>query len=244
MEKLIVANWKMNGSVHKLAHDLNEYINNSKVNVSNVVLGLPSVLLSLAQSQLHAHKIKIASQDISKFAGYGAYTGEISGIMLKDVGVQYVIVGHSERREYFMENDEALLAKLNNAIDVGLIPIFCVGESKDLRLQNKYLDFVKNQLMILKKLNDKPNELIIAYEPIWAIGTGLISTINQIQEMSRLIHTFMQENPVCGKITVLYGGSVSPSSVKEILAIDEVNGVLVGGASLKITDFIDICEFI
>ena len=112
MKKLIVANWKMNGDIHKLAHDLNEYINNSITNSPNVILALPAVFLSTAQSQLQAHNIKLSAQDVSQFVGLGAYTGEISCNMFKDIGAEYVIIGHSERRAYFFETNAILLDKL------------------------------------------------------------------------------------------------------------------------------------
>lgn len=241
MKKLIVANWKMNGNIHKLACDLNEYINNPKTNADNIVLGLPNTLLATAYTQLQTHNIKLAAQNISHFGACGAYTGEVNAAMLKDVGAQYVIIGHSERREYFAETDTTLQTKLQNAITDGLIPIFCVGESEEKRDSGNYSNFVTKQLNILSNLDVEINEIVIAYEPIWAIGTGRVPTLEQIQEMGTLIHAFAHENLRCGKITVLYGGSVSPNNVKDILSLSEINGVLVGGASLKVSDFKAVC---
>lgn len=248
MRKLIIANWKMNGSCTKLNDDLAYYVNNQYSNKANIILALPNIYLGMAHDILNGYSkdnnvsFKLASQDISQFSGHGAYTGEISGIMLQDVGVSYAIIGHSERRNILQEGSGLLLAKLENALNSGVAPIFCVGEAQSVRANNQYHDFLIDQLRLLLKIKHPFNNLIIAYEPIWSIGTGVVPEDNQIQEIMELIAAFMQKNLPHVKITTLYGGSVSGKNADTILNLNTVGGVLVGGASLNVDDFIKICQ--
>ncbi len=243
MNKLFVANWKMNGNTDKVIVDLKAYIANAYTNCANVIFALPYVYLPIANYIIRESdaKLRLATQDISKFSGSGAYTGEISNKMLGDLQINYVIIGHSERRMYFNEDDSVLFAKLNNAIAEGIRPIYCMGEALEVRKSGEYLNHFTTQLQLLQKVEALPNELIIAYEPIWSIGTGLIPKVEEIKEAMDLIHTFVQNNLPHVKITALYGGSVSSANIAEILQIQGVNGVLVGGASLKVNDFTTIC---
>lgn len=240
-KKLIVANWKMNGTSKKIANDLGVYRANEITNTANVVIALPSPYLYLALG-IDA-KFKLASQDVSQFANCGAYTGEISSKMLVDFGVKYSIVGHSERRSNFGETDTVLIKKLENVIQAGIIPIFCIGEEQQVRDDGKYIEFLLKQLELLLQLKVDINELIIAYEPIWAVGTGKVPEVSQISEIANLIHSFVQKTLPRAKIPVLYGGSVSAKNIAEILQLNDIAGVLVGGASLNFDEFTAICTY-
>ena len=245
MNKLIVANWKMNGSVGQIESDLVAYANSEITNMPNVVLAVPSVYLYLASQIIKqlAARFTLAAQDISSYAGTGAYTGEISANMLKEFAIQYVIVGHSERRTMLNESDSLLLDKVENALACGLTPIYCIGEDKNLRDSGKYKEFLQRQMDLIIQVKSPISELVIAYEPIWSIGTGIIPTVEQIEDVLKLIHAFVQKNLPRAKITLLYGGSVSGKNVHEILKPAIVGGVLVGGASLKVDDFTKICTY-
>jgi len=239
IKKLIVANWKMNGTNEKITNDLAIYSSNEITNSPNVVIAVPAPYLSLA-SKIGA-KFKIASQDVSQFADYGAYTGEISSKMLLDFKVEYAIIGHSERRSNFGETGIVLIKKLENAIQVGITPIFCIGEEQSVRDSGKYNEFLLSRLELLSQLNVDVKELIVAYEPIWAVGTGKVPAASEIAEIVSFIHSFMQKTLPRVKMSVLYGGSVTAKNIAEILRITDVAGVLVGGASLKVDEFTAIC---
>jgi len=241
-KKLIVANWKMNGTSKKIADDLSAYTSNEITNSPNVVIALPALYLHHALNL--NPKFKIASQDVSQFADYGAYTGEISSKMLLDFKVEYTIIGHSERRSNLNESGSVLVKKLENVINSGIIPIFCIGEEQSIRNSGKYNEFLLSQLELLKQLNADVKELVIAYEPIWAVGTGKVPTVDQIAEIVGLINSFVQKTLPRAKISVLYGGSVTAKNSAEILQITDVAGVLVGGASLRVDEFTAICAHI
>nr|MBO6295431.1 triose-phosphate isomerase [Schwartzia sp. (in: firmicutes)] len=178
----------------------------------------------------------------------GAYTGELSAAMLKDVGVKYVIVGHSERREYFGDTDETVNKRAKAAIAAGIIPIICVGESLETREANAYKDFVAAQV---KKAFEGMGALsaakcVVAYEPIWAIGTGKTATFEQAQEVCEMIRATLAElydAEVADAIRILYGGSVKPDTINGLMEKPDVDGALVGGASLKAQDFSQIVKF-
>ena len=245
MSKLIIANWKMNGSIEQIERDLSIYAKSIYTNNSSVVLALPNVYLYIAsqiKNKLGA-KFSLAAQDVSEFTNYGAYTGEVSATMLKGLGTKYLIIGHSERRASLNETDDSLINKIDNTLNEKITPIFCIGESKGSRENIKYIDFLQNQLAILLKVNSSFDKLVIAYEPIWAIGTGVLPTSEQISEVLKLIKAFVQNYLPHAKIMALYGGSVSGINASEILNLPEVDGVLVGGASLKPDDFISICTY-
>lgn len=240
MSKLIVANWKMNGSLSKVKSDLESYNSNPVTNNANVVLTLPMPYLSIASSIVD--KQKLAAQDLSRFDGYGAYTGEVSASMLKDLNMAYALVGHSERRNILDESDDLLIKKVENLINHQITPIFCIGESLKVRQENEYFKFISNQLSFLVPALDKLSNLVIAYEPIWSIGTGVIPTNQQIAQMMDYIHSFMQKCANHVKMATLYGGSVTSDNAKSILSTSLVDGVLVGGASLKVNEFMAICS--
>jgi|LauGreDrversion4_2_1035121.scaffolds.fasta_scaffold137850_1 triosephosphate isomerase len=242
VEKLIVANWKMNGELSKVNADLGYYAHLPQTNKSNIILALPYLYIVWAKQKLLVNShIKIAAQDLSHYRNCGAYTGKINGSMLKDAGVDYVIIGHSERRTLMGENGAILIHKVRNALDSKLVPIFCVGEPLSAREDGSYLQFVELQLSGLEEI-EQIKEIIIAYEPCWSIGTGKVATLEQIAEVIAFINRYMQKRFNYAKITLLYGGSVTSQNAGEILSIPSVGGVLVGGASLKVADFTAICE--
>ena len=188
-------------------------------------------------------EIKLAGQNVSEFDD-GAFTGEISTSMLKDIGVEEVIIGHSERREKFSESDEIINAKVKKALEDGLSVILCLGESLEVKEEGKEVDFVRDEL--LKSLDgvDDLENLTIAYEPIWAIGTGKTCSSEDAEIMCREIRNVIDEKygEISQKTRILYGGSVKPSNAGEILSKENIDGVLVGGASLKASDFIEIIK--
>lgn len=246
MDKLIVANWKMNGNSAKVAEDLALYALNPATNKPNVVLALPVLYLPIARQILDKApaKLGLASQDVSKFASYGAYTGEVSSNMLQEFGVGYSIIGHSERRMFLHESTHTLVKKIDAAIMSGIIPIFCIGEEKAVRNSGKYIEVLTEQLELLHQIEVPVKELVVSYEPFWSIGTGVLPSNDEILEIMNLIHTFVQNYLPRAKVTVLYGGSVTGTNAKEILSMPEVGGVLVGGTSLNVTDFVAICSYI
>lgn len=241
--KMIIANWKMNGSLLKLEEDLNYYFKELSSNL-NLVFAMPHVFLHQTSLMLYNANsgFSLATQDLSRFNGYGSYTGEVSNNLLQEFKVKYALIGHSERREFFNENNEVLSSKLANCISHNITPVLCIGESREIREKGSYLDFLSEQLKVLIHLNTHFNEIIIAYEPIWAIGTGLIPETQEIEEVGAFIHNFMQGNFTHVKISTLYGGSVTERNIDSILTIPTINGVLVGGASLDRNKFKIICQ--
>lgn len=243
MTKLIVANWKMNGSISKVQHDINTYLTSKVTNQSNVIIALPNVFLAEAAKIITDSNasMSLSSQDVSQFDGFGAYTGEISATMLKDLNVQYTIIGHSERRLHLGEETITLAKKITHAINNQIKPIFCIGEPINLRENGVYNEFLLDQLECLKLVSCEIKDIIIAYEPIWSIGSGLVPSVKEVESAMLLVHKFMQNNFPHVKIATLYGGSVSSKNATEILNIPSVGGVLVGGASLKVDEFTIIC---
>lgn len=239
-KKLIIANWKMNGSIEKIIADLNVYAQNLDLSNHDIVLALPYPYLYLVLGQKRAYNI--AAQDISRFAAYGAHTGEVSATMLLEFGVKYVLIGHSERRLGLNETCDILLEKLKNALKLKMVPIFCVGEERLQRDNGNYEDFLRQQLDILLACGDNLEELVIAYEPVWAIGSGVLPTGNEIAIVVELIHVFMQKYLPHVKIALLYGGSVNMTNSANIFAIKGIDGILVGAASLDPHQFISICK--
>ena len=192
--------------------------------------------------------VVIAAQDCSE-NGNGAYTGEVSAQMIKSIGVDYVIIGHSERRQYFNESHEVLNNKLSQALSNNLKVIFCCGENINQRDSNEFLDVIYNQLSstVFNLSAIDFSKIIIAYEPIWAIGTGKNATSAQAQEMHNYIRTIVSEkygNEAANNISILYGGSCKPSNAKSIFSQIDIDGGLIGGASLKSDDFISIINSI
>lgn len=191
---------------------------------------------------LRERPMSLGAQDCH-FENSGSFTGDISATMLQKIGCEYVILGHSERRVGHFESDEIVAKKVRAAVAKDLIPIICVGESKETRDQNKHLEFVLKQILNSVPMGEKFKKLIIAYEPIWSIGTGVTPSAEQISEMAKLIKKIFDEKfaGVAEEYFMLYGGSVTSQNSAEILAIESVNGLLVGKASLDSEEFLKIC---
>ena len=217
-------------------------INKFEFNKVDLLIAPSFVTLESLRKNLK-DEIKVAGQNVSQF-DEGAYTGEVSTSMLKDIGVDDVIIGHSERREKFLESDEIINAKVKKALEDGLSVILCLGESLEIKEEGREVDFVREEL--LNSLDGVKNieKVTIAYEPIWAIGTGKTCSSEDAEKMCREIRNIIDEKygEVSQKIRILYGGSVKPSNAGEILSKENIDGVLVGGASLKASDFIEIIK--
>lgn len=239
--KYICGNWKMNKTSSE-ARDFAEKINEFDFKNVDVLLAPSFVSLESFRKNLNK-KIEVSAQNLSQFDD-GAYTGEVSTSMLKDIGVENVIIGHSERREKFFESNEIVNAKVKKALADGFHVILCLGEALEVKVENKEVDFVKDEL--LKSLEGIENieNITIAYEPIWAIGTGKTCSAEDAEKMCREIRQIINKNygEISEKIRILYGGSVKPSNAKEILSEDNIDGVLVGGASLDPEGFIEIIK--
>jgi triosephosphate isomerase len=236
--KIIIGNWKMNKSYEEAI----SFVKNLKGNISNknqVIICAPSLYIRDLVT-LSEDKIKIGAQNMY-FEEYGAFTGEISPLMLKLVGAEYVILGHSERRKYFYEDDKLINKKVIAALKHNLTPILCIGESLEERKNNTHFEKVKKQLKECLKNIDKENlnKIIIAYEPIWAIGTGNTATLEDAEEMCK----YIRENINVSDLKILYGGSVTPDNIKGLLSEPNIDGVLVGGASLDLESFLKITNY-
>ncbi len=230
--KLIVANWKMNLSLsqaEKLARQVDSQDNKSNI----IVISPPFTHISRVSEVLKATNIFLGAQDCH-YENKGAFTGDISPAMVKELGCKYVIVGHSERRNYHFETDEIINRKAVAAINNGLVPIICVGEKLEERETQKHKKIVETQLNVTTK--NLSGEYVIAYEPVWAIGTGKTATNSEISEMHSYIRTLNHNK-------ILYGGSVNEKNYEEILNIPNVDGLLIGGASLEIEKFGKIMNF-
>jgi triosephosphate isomerase (TIM) len=247
-ERRIIAagNWKMN----KTAKEAVEFIEGLKAKVagcsSEIVVGVPFVCLPGVKEAVKGTNIKVAAQNMH-FEEKGAFTGEISGQMLSDLGVDYVIIGHSERRQYFAETNETVNKKAHAAFANGLTPIICVGESLTEREQGVTSDLIRWQVKIalLGLSAQQVKQTVIAYEPIWAIGTGKTATNDQANEVCATIRQTVKElygNDVSEAVRIQYGGSVNAANASELFAMSDIDGGLVGGASLKIEDFAIIAK--
>ncbi len=234
MKSLIAGNWKMNGlsaSAAEVQILIDKY-SGSMPEDRDILICPPATLVASFAASYSDEGILIGGQDCHT-AETGAHTGDVSAAMLADAGAAYVIVGHSERRADHGESDAMVKAKAEAALNAGLSPIICVGETKEEREAGRALDVVGAQLA--GSLPETQSAFVIAYEPVWAIGTGLTPTIDDIAEVHDFIRSKTRDD-----IRILYGGSVKPGNAKEILAVTNVNGALVGGASLKAEDFYGI----
>jgi triosephosphate isomerase len=244
---VIAGNWKMNKGPKEAAELINELKPLVKEARATVVVCVPAVSFAAAKTALRGSKIKLGAQNVH-FKESGAYTGELSVAMLKEAGVEYVIIGHSERRQYFGETDETVNLRVRAAVAGGLTPIICVGEKKEQR-EAGYTDaLVTYQTMIaLSGLSaDQIKKVIIAYEPVWAIGTGLTATDEQANETIGVIREAIRQKygkRVSDKVRIQYGGSMNPKNVKGLMAQSEIDGGLIGGASLKAADFAQVVNF-
>ena len=244
MKRLIAGNWKMNcamDSAMALARDIVSGLQERPQLLENnqFIVCPPAVYLAPVQTELSA-AVSLGAQDCSA-QDNGAHTGDISVKMLKDLNCDYVILGHSERRTDYKETNDAVRLKAEKALSEGLIPIICVGETETQREKGQEQDVVRDQLKQSLPSKIERQNFVIAYEPVWAIGTGKTASVDDIKVM----HDFIREElraliQNADQIPLLYGGSVKPSNAKEIFAVDNVNGALIGGASLKADDFLGI----
>lgn len=236
-KKIIAGNWKMNMTpteAVELVNTLKPLVGNEEV---DVVFCVPAIDIIPVMEAAKGTNIQVGAENMY-FEDKGAYTGEISPAMLVDAGVKYVVIGHSERREYFAETDETVNKKVLKAFEYGITPIICCGESLTQREQGITIDWIRQQIKIafLNVPADKAASAVIAYEPIWAIGTGKVATTEQAQEVCSAIRACIAEiydEATAEAIRIQYGGSVSAASAPELFAQPDIDGGLVGGASLK-----------
>lgn len=248
-KKIVAGNWKMNldyTSAVSLFSEVVNMVNDEVIGTQEVIICPPSIYLNSLVQLNSGSKVLLGAQNCHQNES-GAFTGEISAPMLKSIGVGYVILGHSERRQYFGETDELLAEKVNTVLKNGVLPIFCIGETLDERNSNKYFEVIERQLKkgLFHLADNQFKQVVIAYEPVWAIGTGLTASPEQAQE----IHAFIREkiaarysSELANDITILYGGSCNPKNAGELFSQKDIDGGLIGGASLKSRDFTDIIK--
>ena len=235
--KIIAGNWKMNKTPSQAVELINELKPLVATEDADVVFCVPAISIIPAMEAAKGSNICIGAENMY-YEESGAYTGEIAPNMLTDVGVKYVIIGHSERREYFAETDETVNKKVLKAFEHGITPIICCGESLTQREQGITIDWIRQQIKIafLNVTAEQAKTAVIAYEPIWAIGTGKVATSEQAQEVCAAIRACIAEiydEATAAAIRIQYGGSVSAASAPELFAMADIDGGLVGGASLK-----------
>ena len=240
-KKLIAGNWKMNGSLAANELLLKGLLAVVGKPACQVVVCVPSVYTAQCQGLLAGSAIDLGAQDVSSHEN-GAYTGEIASAMLKEFGVRYAIVGHSERRQYHGETDEVVAAKAQRALSSGITPIVCVGETLAEREAGKTEEVVKRQLAAVIHTNGHCiSEIVVAYEPVWAIGTGLSATAEQAQQVHAVLRSQLKAaTPNADRIHLLYGGSMNAANAASLLAQPDIDGGLIGGAALKVQDFLSI----
>ena len=240
-KKLIAANWKMNGTLASNEVLLKQLLAGLNAPACDVVVCVPSVYLSQVQSLVNGSRLDLGAQDVSIHES-GAFTGEVSSVMLKDFGARYCIVGHSERRQYHFETDVQVAAKARSALAHGITPIVCVGETLAEREAGKTEEVVKRQLAAVIHANGHCiSEIVVAYEPVWAIGTGITASTDQAQQVHAVLRAQLKAaTSHADHIRLLYGGSMNAGNARELLAQPDIDGGLVGGASLKAQDFLSI----
>lgn len=243
-KKFVAGNWKMHGSLESNASLLQGVRNGVAVMSVDVAVCVPYPYLGQARDALKGSSVACGAQDVSEHA-QGAYTGEVSASMLVDFGCRYVIVGHSERRSYYGDTDAIVAAKCEAALKANLVPIFCVGETLDERERNVTAEVVTRQMdaMISRCGISALAKCVVAYEPVWAIGTGRTATPEQAQEVHALIRARVarEDAGVAAGLRILYGGSMKPNNAKELMAQPDIDGGLIGGAALVVADFVAIC---
>ena len=248
MRRLVIAgNWKMYKNNKEAVETLTKLKDLTKdVKNVDIVIGAPFTCLSDAVKTVEGGNIKIAAENVYPKIE-GAYTGEISPKMLKDIGVSYVILGHSERREYFKENDEFINQKVKIVLEIGMKPILCIGEKLEERDSGKTLEVLSKQIKggLADLSKEAAEKVIIAYEPVWAIGTGKTATPEMAEETHKAIRNVLAEifgKDVADKMIIQYGGSMKPENAKDLLSQEDIDGGLVGGASLKADSFFEIIK--
>lgn len=252
---IFAANWKMNKGASETEDFVKSFLSKTQgLNLpADIVIAPPFTSLSKLANLLHdsnpgknAHAIQIAAQNCSEFDS-GAYTGEISVLMLREFFVHYVILGHSERRTIFRESDETINAKIKKAREANLKPIFCIGETLDQREGGKLEEILRTQ--ITGGLKDIPakdlSDIVLAYEPVWAIGTGVTASSQQAQEAHAFVRSVISElygSETANRIRIQYGGSVKPANAAELMACPDIDGALIGGAALEPQSFLEIIK--
>ena len=244
---IIAGNWKMNKTPSEAVSLINELKPLVKDAEVEVVVCVPFVCIPAASKALEGSNIKLGAQNMH-WEEKGAYTGEVAPGMLKELGVEYVIIGHSERRQYFAETDETVNKKIKSALKHGLLPIVCVGETLSQREEGITMAWVTSQVeKALKDISSSEvGKIVFAYEPIWAIGTGKTASSKDAEEVIKAIREKIGElysKNVAENIRILYGGSVKPDNIKELMNEADIDGALVGGASLDPESFYRICAF-
>jgi len=247
-KKIVAGNWKMNltfEEAEELVGTLAEELDGKKKKCE-VILCPPSPYLEMASDYADESGLHIAAQNVSEYDN-GAYTGEVSASMLASMEIEYCIIGHSERRKYFGETNAQLAKKADQLLEAGIYPIFCIGELLEERNANKHFEVVRQQISEgLFHLNEEEfSNVVLAYEPVWAIGTGVTASPEQAQEMHAFIRGLLAEkygSTLADETTILYGGSCNAKNAAELFAKPDVDGGLIGGASLKSDDFLTITQ--
>ncbi len=247
--KIIAGNWKMNKTLEEakeLATEVKNHVTKEVTGNVKIVLCVPFPFLLVTKDHVLQTSISIGAQNCSEHDS-GAYTGEVSAAMLASMTIPYVILGHSERRQYFGEGGKLLAKKVDKALAHSLIPIFCCGEPLEIREKGTHEALVRAQVeeSLFHLSEEAVKKVVVAYEPVWAIGTGKTATSQQAQDMHAVIRKQLSAKygeAIAQAIPILYGGSVKPDNAKEIFSCPDVDGGLVGGASLKARDFVDIIK--
>jgi triosephosphate isomerase (TIM) len=246
MRQVIVAgNWKMNASKETVNTLVMGVLAGMADVEAKVIVCAPAPYLSQVEALITHSQVNLGAQDLNVNAS-GAFTGEVSANMIKDFSAQYVIVGHSERRSLYGETDEVVAHKVQVALDNGLTPLFCIGETLDERESGNMESVVSRQIQAVVALIgiDAFKDIIIAYEPVWAIGTGVTATPQQAQDAHAFIRSMLADIDanIAQSCPILYGGSMNPGNASELISCEDIDGGLIGGASLKAEDFLQICK--
>jgi triosephosphate isomerase len=241
MKKLIVGNWKMNGSLDANAALVGSLLQDAHAWACDVAVCAPAPYLSQLQGMVTGSRLDLGAQDVSIHES-GAFTGEMSAAMLKEFGVRYCIVGHSERRQYHHESDAAVALKAQRALAAGITPIVCVGETLAQRDAGQTEEVVKRQLAAVVHTNGHCiSEIVLAYEPVWAIGTGKTASPEQAQQVHHVLRAQLQAaSQHADRVRILYGGSMNASNAQVLLAQADIDGGLIGGAALQASAFLSI----
>ena len=241
MKKLIAGNWKMNGSLAANEALLREVLQGLGQPACSVAVAVPAVYLAQAQALLQGSAIQLGAQDVSAHES-GAYTGEVAANMLREFAVRYALVGHSERRQYHGETDAVVAAKAQRALNAGITPVVCVGETLAQREAGETEAVVKRQLAaVIQTVGQCVTEIVVAYEPVWAIGTGKTATPEQAQAVHAVLRAQLSAaSTQAARVPLLYGGSMNAGNAEQLLAQPDIDGGLIGGASLKAADFLKI----
>ncbi|TFZ04624.1 triose-phosphate isomerase [Ramlibacter rhizophilus] len=240
-KKLIAGNWKMNGSIEANDRLVRDVVGGLPEGGCQVAVCVPAPYLAQVQMLRHHSALELGAQDVSAHE-QGAFTGEVSALMLKEFGVRYAIVGHSERRQYHGESDTLVAEKARAALAHGITPIVCLGETLQEREAGRTEEVVKRQLAAVIHLNGHCiSEIVVAYEPVWAIGTGRTATPEQAQQVHAVLRAQLHAaTPHSERVHILYGGSMNAANAASLLAQPDIDGGLIGGASLKSADFLQI----